>query len=124
MGPVRHVRTILGGGLLLFQLVMIGYARFVPARYFCWAPYDIQTEYRLDVSIDGRMLTSAEIRRRYRRPKQGVDNRSIQHVMDIVQQYEETYGRTDRALVLMKYRVNGKEEREWQYPFNIGSSRP
>jgi hypothetical protein len=110
------VRTILGGGILLFQLVMIGYARFVPARYFCWAPYDIQTEYRLDVSIGGRMLTPPEIRRRYRRPKQGVDNRSIQHVMDIVRQYEETYGRTDRAQVLMKYRINGKEEREWLYP--------
>jgi hypothetical protein len=113
---VRHIRTIIGGGLLLFQLVMIGYARFVPARYFCWAPYDIQTEYKLDVSIGGRTLTAAEIRRRYRRPKQGVDNRSIQHVMDIVQQYEETYGRSDRAQVLMKYRINGKEELEWQYP--------
>ena len=73
MGPVRHARTILGGGILLFQLVMIGYARYVPARYFCWA----------------------EIRSRYRRPH-GVDNRSIQHVMDIVQQYEESYGRGDR----------------------------
>jgi hypothetical protein len=110
------VRTIFGSGLLLFQLVMIGYARFVPARYFCWAPYDIQTEYRLGVSIGGRTLTAGEIRRRYRRPMRGVDNRSIQHVMDIVQQYEETYGRFDRAQVLMKYRINGKEEREWQYP--------
>jgi hypothetical protein len=110
------VRAILGGGLLLFQLVMIGYARFVPSRYFCWAPYDIQTEYRLDVSVGGKMLTPAEIRQRYRRPRQGVDNRSIQHVMDIVRQYEETYGRTDPAQVRMKYRINGKEEREWQYP--------
>jgi hypothetical protein len=113
---VKHIRTIIGAGLLLFQLVMIGYARFVPARYFCWAPYDIQTEYRLDVSVGGRTLTAAEIRQRYRRPKKGVDNRSIQHVMDIVQQYEETYGRSDRAQVLMKYRINGKEEQEWQYP--------
>jgi hypothetical protein len=95
---------------------MIGYARFVPARYFCWAPYDIQSEYRLDVSISGRTLTPSEIRRRYRRPKQGVDNRSIQHVMDIVQQYEESYGRSDHAQVLMRYRINGKAEQEWRYP--------
>jgi hypothetical protein len=106
MGPVRHARTILGGGILLFQLVMIGYARYVPARYFCWA----------DVSIGGRPLTPAEIRSRYRRPQHGVDNRSIQHVMDIVQQYEESYGRGDRAEVLMKYRINGKAEQEWRYP--------
>lgn len=113
---MRHVRTMLGSAILLFQLGMIGYARFVPARYFCWAPYDIQSEYRLDVSIDGRKLTAAEIRNRYRRPKQGVDNRSIQHVMDIVRQYEETYGASDNAQVVMKYRINGKAEQEWRYP--------
>jgi len=107
---------IVGGSILLFQLVMIGYARFVPARYFCWAPYDIQSEYRLDVSIASRKLTASQIRSRYRRPRQGVDNRSIQHVMDIVRQYEETYGRNDHAEVSMKYRINGKAEQEWQYP--------
>jgi hypothetical protein len=113
---VKYARTIVGGGILLFQLVMIGYARFVPSRYFCWAPYDIQSEYRLDVSIGGRNLTPAQVRSRYRRPRQGVDNRSIQHVMDIVQQYEETYGSADHAQVVMKYRINGKAEQEWQYP--------
>ena len=113
---MRYARIIVGGSILLFQLVMIGYARFVPARYFCWAPYDIQSEYRLDVSIAGRKLTAPQIRSRYRRPRQGVDNRSIQHVMDIVRQYEETYGREDHAEVSMKYRINGKAEQEWQYP--------
>jgi len=116
IGGVRHARAILGGGILLFQLVMIGYARYVPARYFCWAPYDIQSEYRLDVSIGGRPLTPFEIRSRYRRPQHGVDNRSIQHLMDIVQQYEESYGHGDQAEVLMKYRINGKAEQEWRYP--------
>ena len=113
---MRYVRAIAGGGILLFQIAMIGYARFVPSRYFCWAPYDIQSAYRLDVSIGGRTLTPAQIRSRYRRPKQGVDNRSIQHVMDIVEQYEQTYGAADHARVVMKYRINGKEEQEWQYP--------
>jgi hypothetical protein len=45
-----------------------------------------------------------------------VDNRSIQHVMDIVQQYEESYGRSDHAAVVMRYRINGKAEQEWRYP--------
>lgn len=113
---MKYLRIIIGGGILLFQIVMIGYARFVPSRYFCWAPYDTQTEYRLDVSAGGRELTPAEIRKRYRRPKRGVDNRSPKHVMDIIQQYEETYGRNDHAQVSMKYRVNGKAEQEWRYP--------
>lgn len=110
------MRTAIGVAFLLFQLVMIVYARFVPSRYFCWAPYDAQSEYTLDVVINGRPLTPQEIRRRYRRPKQGVDNRSIQHVIDIVEQYERTYGRSDHAQVVMKYRVNGKEETQWQWP--------
>src|SRR5882724_6852940 len=97
MVAMSYLRAIVGGGILLFQIAMIGYARFVPARYFCWAPYDIQSAYRLDVSIGGRVLTAGQIRNRYRRPKQGVDNRSIQHVMDIVEQYEQTYGSADHA---------------------------
>jgi len=113
---VTRLRTIIGASLLLFQLGMIGYARFVPARYFCWAPYDIQSEYRIDVLIGGRPLTASQIRARYRRPRQGVDNRSIQHVMDIVEQYEQTYGRNDSAEVSMTYHVNGKAEQEWHYP--------
>jgi hypothetical protein len=113
---MKHLRTIAGVAILAFQLVMIGYARFVPSRYFCWAPYDIQSEYRLDVTIEGKALTAAQIRARYRRPRQGVDNRSIRHVMDIVEQYEQTYGRNDRAQVSMKYRINGKAEQQWQYP--------
>ena len=95
---------------------MIGYARFTPARYFCWAPFDIQSEYSLDVSAGGRSLTAAEVYYRYRRAKDGFDSRSIQHLIDIVRQYEETYGRGDHARVVMKYRVNGKAEQEWRYP--------
>ena len=63
------MRTAIGVAFLLFQLVMIVYARFVPSRYFCWAPYDAQSEYSLQVTIDGRPLANQEIRRRYRRPQ-------------------------------------------------------
>ncbi|HTM49525.1 MAG TPA: hypothetical protein VL285_12615 [Bryobacteraceae bacterium] len=113
---MRWVRAGVGAAILLFQLAMIVNARFVPARYFCWAPYDIQTDYRLDVTIGGRELTAAEIRRRYRRAKVGSDNRSFRNLMDIVEQYERTYGAADHAQVRMRYRVNGKEEQEWRYP--------
>ena len=42
-------RLLLASAWLAFQLVAIVYARFVPARYFCWAPYDTQTEYWVTV---------------------------------------------------------------------------
>jgi hypothetical protein len=36
--------------------------------------------------------------------------------MDIIEQYEQTYGAADHAQVWMKYRINGKAEQAWQYP--------
>lgn len=110
------MKTTAGTALLLFQVVMIVYARFVPSRYFCWAPFDIQTEYKLQVEVDGRALSAKEVRARYRRQQNGTDNRSPQHVMDIVQGYEETYGRSNPARVEMRYRVNGKQEQVWRWP--------
>jgi hypothetical protein len=110
------MRVVAGAALLLFQVAMVIYARFVPSRYFCWAPFDTQTDYRLQVNVGGRLLKPDEVRARYRRPQIGTDNRSPQHVIDIVQGYEQSYGREDRARVVMRYRVNGKQEQVWQWP--------
>ena len=112
----RAMRTAFGITLLLFQLGAIVYARFVPSRYFCWAPYDSQNQYEIEAVIDGKPLTAQQIRQRYRRPKRGVDNRSIQHVKDIIQGYEQTHGRADNAQVTMRYRVNGGKEQRWKWP--------
>ena len=116
MDRLSAVRLLIAVPLLAAQVALIGYARFVPARYFCWAPFDMQTDYTLDVTIGGRRLSAEEIRKRYRRPKRGTDNRSIQNLIDIIQGYEEQYGRADHAEVVMKYRINGKEELEWHRP--------
>ncbi|MEX2263603.1 MAG: hypothetical protein WD696_16725 [Bryobacteraceae bacterium] len=110
------MRLAIGVAFLAFQIAAIVYARYVPSRYFCWAPFDMQTEYWLEVTVDGRPLNGQEIRRRYRRPQHGVDNRSPQHVIDIVQQCEERYAAAERVRVRMRYTVNGKEERQWHWP--------
>lgn len=102
--------------LLTAQVLLIGYARTTEARYFCWAPFDMQTDYRLEVTVEGRELTAAEIRARYRRPAAGTDNRSIRNLTDIIEGVEVRQPAERRARVVMKYRINGKEEREWQYP--------
>ena len=116
MDTLRTVRLLVAVPLLAAQVALIGYARFVPARYFCWAPFDMQTDYMLDVSIAGRKLMANEIRQRYRRPQRGTDNRSVQNLIDIIQGYEERYGQADHTVVVMKYRINGKEEQIWQLP--------
>ena len=110
------MRTALGVSVLAFQLVMIGYARFVPSRYFCWAPYDSQNHYEMEVTVDGKRLDSDEIRQRYRRPQKGINNRAIQHEKDIIMQYERTYGRNESAEVTLRYRTNGGEEQLWRWP--------
>ena len=111
---MQIIRLLIAVPLLAAQIALIGYARFVPSRYFCWAPFDMQTDYALEVTIAGRALTADEIRKRYRRPKRGSDNRAVQNLIDIIQGYEERYGRSDNAQVVMKYRINGGQEQEWR----------
>lgn len=113
MGNLRAVAAMV---LMGAQLLLIAYARTTPARYFCWAPFDQQTDYTLDVSIDGRKLNAQEIRQRYRRPAKGTDNRSVQNLIDIVQGYEERYAGNEQAVIVMRYRINGKQEQTWKYP--------
>jgi len=114
-------RLAVGVALLVFQLGAIVWARFVPARYFCWAPYDMQTAYEVVVRCDGRELTPREIRERYRRSAKGVDNRSVQHVIDIFQQTELRYHPQDRAEIVLRYRVNGRGNGEWRWPNPAGN---
>jgi hypothetical protein len=111
------MRTVIPILLLLFQFGAIVYARFVPTRYFCWAPFDTQTDYVASAVVNGQKLTPAEFQHRYRRPMRGFDNRSPQHVIDMFEQAEEKHATLgDKTTIVMKYRVNGKEPREWDWP--------
>jgi len=113
---MRNLRAVAALALMVTQLLLIAYARTTPARYFCWAPFDQQTDYTLDVIIDGRRLNAQEIRQRYRRPARGTDNRSVQNLIDIVEGYEQRYAGSERAQIVMHYRINGKQEQTWTYP--------
>jgi hypothetical protein len=110
------IRTAIGVALLAFQVGAVVYARFTDARYFCWAPYDAQNEYTIEATLDGAALTAAQIRERYRRGPKGVDNRSIQHVKDILAGAETLYHANDPAKVTLRYRINGHEEQVWRWP--------
>lgn len=112
---MKSLRWSLGIVLLLFQVGAILYARFVPTRYFCWAPFDMQTDYRLVVTVNGKHLTDQEIARRYRRGAKGTDNRSYHHVIDILEQTEKRYHSDDVTEIVMTYRINGKQEQQWHY---------
>jgi hypothetical protein len=109
-------RYTIGLLFLGLQLLGIAAARFTTERYFCWAPYDEITVYKLEVNVGGRTLTPKEIKQRYRFAKAGRDNRCSTHVMRVIEQYESGRGAKDGATVAMQYRVNGGEPRSWQWP--------
>jgi hypothetical protein len=111
------MRILIPAALLIFQFCAICYARFVPTRYFCWAPYDTQTLYDARAEINGHQLTPVQFLQRYRKPPHGGDNRSPQHVIDMLEQAEVKHVRPgDHATITMTYRVNGKELQEWNWP--------
>ena len=103
---------------LLFgvQLAGIVYARFVPTRYLCWAPYDQISFYRIEAQRESLALTPAEIEARYRIPAAGRENRSIHNLLSTIAQFETTYGRADGVRVHVRYRVNGGPEQVWNAP--------
>jgi len=110
------MRFYLALAYLLFQLVMVVYARFDASAHFHWAPFDIQNEYWISVEIDGETLGENEIARRYNERAVGVDPHAIEHLIRVIRRYEQTYGRDDNATVVVRYRINGREVQQWHWP--------
>lgn len=110
------VRTTILAFTFSVQVAGIVYARFVPTRYLCWAPYDQLTFYRIEADTGGRPLTQPAIAARYRLPPAGRENRSIHHVLNAIAQFESTYGRRDPVRTRVVYRVNGGPEQTWTAP--------
>jgi hypothetical protein len=111
-----NARFIAGAAILAIQVGMIGYARFVPTRYLCWAPYDEIVFY--DVQVDTRRgsLTAAEALDRYRLPERKRNNRSWAHITSAIVDFERAHGRDDAARVRLRYTVNGRGPFVWRWP--------
>lgn len=112
----HRVRLVALAAVFGVQVAGVAYARFVPTRYLCWAPYDQISFYMIEAEREGRPLTPSEISARYRMPAEGRENRTIQHVLNTIAQYESTYGRADKVGVRVRYRTNGRPEQTWSVP--------
>lgn len=115
---LRSIGTVVAIGFLLLQLTMVVRARFVDARSFSWAPYTTQVDYWLEVEVAGRRLSDDEVSSRYRLWLWGFGREShgAQDLIDVIDQYERTYGRWDDARVRLEYSVNGRPVRERRWP--------
>ena len=109
------IRFYFGILFLLLQVGGIIYARTTPERFFCWAPYDSHTLFETFVTIDGKTLTQQEAEARYNYKMKAWEQRAIENVFSIIEQYEDTYGKADNANVVVKYSTNGHAEKEWIY---------
>jgi len=110
------LRTVLAIAFIGFQVGMIVHARFSPFRYYCWAPHDVQNKYWVNIEIHQQELSQSEIEDRYRGTLDGLDQHSIEHVKQLIRQYESTYGAQDSATVTLKFRKNGGPLSEWRWP--------
>lgn len=99
---------------LLAQLLGIVAARFMPHRYFAWAPHDVQVEYSITASRDGVSLDSGEIFERYRLRAHGWEVHAASHPPDIITRYERASD--DNVQVELRYRVNGGPLQYWRWP--------
>lgn len=106
---------ILGILFLLAQLLSIIYARFIPERYFCWAPYDEHTLVETTVWVDGMKLSPDQANKRYRYLVNGWEPRSVHNVFDIIEHYESTRGREQNVRVEVVYATNGRDKKLWAY---------
>jgi hypothetical protein len=116
MQPWKYLKIGIALALLFFQVGAVIYSRFHLTKYFSSAPNDAITKFRVHVSAEGKELTQTDIQNRYRFFKYGWDDRSPAHIFDIITQYETTYGKEEKANVVVNYTVNGKEQRPWHYP--------
>jgi hypothetical protein len=113
---IMTVRYTAGSVFLLAQAALVVHAHFVPSRWLCWAPNDYAVEYQLHVKAYGRELNPAEVQTRYHVADHGWYENPAANIMDIVRQYEQTDGAKDAAQVLLTYRLDGGQTREWRWP--------
>lgn len=103
----------IGLTFLGLQVGSIFYARFIPERFFCWAPYDSHVNFKTSVTINNKILSNEEAESRYQYKMQGWEQRSIHNIFYLITKYERTYGELDSAKVKINYSINGRKKAVW-----------
>jgi hypothetical protein len=121
LGP--KTRLAIGLALLAAQVGWIATAQLGRARYFCWAPLHEHVRYRIEVTVNGRLLTQDEVAERYGRrslfwdAERGEDweLNALEHVRDTVRRREQ-WPTAEEVRVLVSSRTNGREQTVWHWP--------
>jgi hypothetical protein len=111
-----RTRFLTGVFFLVLQIISTGIARFIPERFFCWAPYDEHTKIQSNVYLDSVLLSPEQTSDRYRYRMNGWEPRAVHNIFNLVEQYERTYGQEENTHITIRYRTNGHPVRVWSYP--------
>jgi hypothetical protein len=112
---VRRAAFAVGVAVLAIQVALVAYEHLGATRYFAWAPNDYVVQYRLAATVDGHRLSPPALRRRYHLAPHGIWYFPAQHIIDDVEQYERTYGSSDRVRVTLVYRLDGHARTTWRW---------
>ena len=110
------MRKLTGIAFLLLQAGLVVNGQFRSDRWYCWAPNDYAVWYRIEVQVVGVTLTPGEIEQRYQIPAEHVAQHPAINNIEMIRQYETTYGRNDHAEVQMFYRRSGGDLQRWSWP--------
>lgn len=117
---LRHLKRSLAALLILGQIAGIVAARFVPERFFCWAPYEEVTLFEIEATLDSRPLTSGEIQERYGMARNGRQDRSIHNVISVLRWRESR--EKNPVTVRLNFTTNGRPQQVWAWPEDAISS--
>ena len=109
------LRYRIGVAFLATQAILVGHGLLSEGKHFGWAPHTTQVSYELDVEVDGRSLSERDIRRRYHLPFYGWEAHSYRNLIDLLLQYERTYGKDDQTRLVLRYSVNGHSPETWRW---------
>jgi len=119
---IRHLVVVL---ILCLQAGAIAGATFFPAlRFLAWAPFHEPAACQIQVLIEGHELNDELVARRYglpqihRKPGSAEDWQlnDIRNLIEVVEAYESTTGRRDRAQVQIEFRRNRGTPEVWRWP--------
>ena len=113
-GAASRLGTAVGVGFLLFQLGAVFTQHLGPTRYFAWAPNDYAVIYTISTEVHGRVLTPAQVKKRYDIKARGLWEDPPQRLIDYLNRYEKTYGSREHAHVVLRYTLDGHREQTWR----------
>ena len=105
--------------LLLFiffsiQVIFIAIQLNSETKFFNWAMYHTIADYVITISVDGKVLTESEFRKRYKFPNASTEGRSLEHLKRKLIMFEKLYGNGAKSKITIDYVENLKPGRwEW-----------